>query len=509
MDSNCLACSSTYHQGNINKRLIVCCDGTFSGLDKGTDQYSSNVARLSRVISRVGITSKGEKVPQVVYYQSGVGTGSLTTVNKSLQGATGKSLEENVCEAYNYLANNWGPGDEIFIFGFSRGAYTARSLAGFICQVGLLTPLLLDHFFDIFQEYKKRGDQKFEDTKYAKGDLEAGELGTMPLRHGEEKRDLGTRIDYLKKTAHHHITIKVVGVWDTVGSLGAINWFGQAGDDMNFHTTKLSPKIENAFHALAIDETRGNFPPTLWYLDSTCWNEKGEPNVNLKQCWFPGYHADIGGQREKGESDINSVDEITFSWMCDQLFEHLQLSETALRKYILLRTGKGLELHTTNKNIAAAWSKIEWSGGVLDDTNGWTDLWWIPSLISTRAASYKRIPGETPATEKVNSKKRKIPYEWFNEEIHPSVLHRRENCKGYVPAPFKKGSDWEYVKAAPGNRAHWVKKNRDGTKIVLNEYVIPKDKKYQAGAGYDFWQGSLERTFAPKDVLDAQDVNTQ
>jgi hypothetical protein len=86
MDSDCLACSSSYLQGNIKKRLVVCCDGTFSGLDKGTDQYSSNVARLSRVISRVGIDTKGEKVPQIVYYQSGVGTGSLTTVNKSLQG---------------------------------------------------------------------------------------------------------------------------------------------------------------------------------------------------------------------------------------------------------------------------------------------------------------------------------------------------------------------------------------------------------------------------------------
>jgi uncharacterized protein (DUF2235 family) len=128
-----------------------------------------------------------------------------------------------------------------FIFGFSRGAYTARSLAGFICQVGLLPPLMLDHFYEIFQAYKNRGKLRFEETDFAKGALLAGELGTMPLRHGEAKRDLGTRIDYLRKTAHHHIKIKVVGVWDTVGSLGATNWFGQAGEDTYFHSTKLSP----------------------------------------------------------------------------------------------------------------------------------------------------------------------------------------------------------------------------------------------------------------------------
>jgi hypothetical protein len=261
---------------------------------------------------------------------------------------------------------------------------------------------------------------------------------------------------------------------------------------------------------LAIDETRGNFPPTLWYLDSSCLDKEGKPKVNLKQCWFPGYHADIGGQREKGDSDINSVDEIAFAWMCDQLFGHLQLSGTALQKYILFRIGGGSDLDTKNKKIRdlnATWSKIAWSDGILDDTNGWTDLWWIPSLLSTRAASYKRVPGETPATEVVDGKKKDIPYQWFNEEIHPSVFHRKENCKGYIPAPFKKGSGWDYVKAAPGKRAHWVKKKSNGTEVVLHEYVIPQNEKYQAGAGYDFWQGSLERTFTPKEVLAAQDVN--
>ncbi|ORX96874.1 peptidoglycan binding domain-containing protein [Basidiobolus meristosporus CBS 931.73] len=502
MTDNCLACKSTQAQGNIKKRLIVCCDGTFNGVDKGTEDYSSNVARLSRVISRVGINNEGEKVPQIVYYQSGVGTGSLTHVDKARQGAFGDSLAENVCEAYNFLANNWGPGDEIFLFGFSRGAYTARSLAGFICQVGLLTPLLMDHFFEVYSIYKSRGDLTFEETAWAQGELIAGELGTVPPQQGAPRPSYGTRLSYLRKAAHEHVKIKVVGVWDTVGSLRGFNWFGQAGEDKHFHSTKLNPKIENAFQALALDETRGNFPPTLWYLDSSCCNEDGTTSVNLKQCWFPGYHSDVGGQG-KGSADTSSVDEIAFSWMCDQLFRLLQLSGTALQKYILFRIG-ATNLDTMNKsirNLTPAWRNIAWNNNdVLIDTNSWSSFWWVPSLMSSGKASYCRKPGETKAFEKAGSKE--IHYDQFMEEIHPSVSHRVKNVKGYMPAPFVNG--WKYIEAADGVRARW-EKSSGGKTIVLNEYLIPKLDEFQKGHGYDHWQGSLERTFAPKDVLAVQD----
>ncbi len=86
MATDCKACTSNYGRVNIKKRLVICCDGTFSGVDKGTEDYSSNVARLSRAISRVGVTESGEKIPQIVYYQSGVGTGSLTYLDKQRQG---------------------------------------------------------------------------------------------------------------------------------------------------------------------------------------------------------------------------------------------------------------------------------------------------------------------------------------------------------------------------------------------------------------------------------------
>ncbi len=86
MATDCNVCTSNYGRVNIKKRLVICCDGTFSGVDKGTDDYASNVGRLSRAICRVGVTDKGEKIQQVVYYQSGVGTGSLTYIDKQRQG---------------------------------------------------------------------------------------------------------------------------------------------------------------------------------------------------------------------------------------------------------------------------------------------------------------------------------------------------------------------------------------------------------------------------------------
>ncbi|KAI5458851.1 peptidoglycan binding domain-containing protein [Mariannaea sp. PMI_226] len=524
MATNCRACTSTNGQGNIKKRLIVCCDGTFSGVDKGTKDYSSNVARLSRVISRVGAT-KDEEIPQVVYYQSGVGTGSLTYIDKKRQGTYsdpidiepfGGSLAENVCEAYNYVANNWGPGDEIFIFGFSRGAYTARSLAGFITEVGLLTPLLMDHFYDVYEAYRNRGNLSFAETEWAKQRLRPGELGTVPTLQDAKPYDYGSRIEYLRLVSHSHVTIKVVGVWDTVGSLQVTNWFGEVGGDSYGHSTKLNPKIENAFHALAIDETRGNFPPTLWCLDSSCIGpDPKKPIVNLKQCWFPGYHSDVGGHSE-GSIDTNSVDEIAFAWMCDQLHGLLQLSGTALQKYILFRLSDR-NFDTSDKEIrdlSAAWRKISWSDGTLVDTNSWTSGWWIGSALSTGKGSYKRVPGQTEAYTMVDETKVPIPYENFCEEVHPSVFHRVQKFetakKGerYMPAPFQ-GSEWKHLKAENGERARWVKTLGNGKKVILREYCIPKNEELAKGytkvAKYDHWQGSLERTFAPKDILQAQD----
>lgn len=199
--------------------------------------------------------------------------------------------------------------------------------------------------------------------------------------------------------------------------------------------------------------------------------------------------------------------------MIDQIHGKLQVSGTALQKYILFRLGDNnfVTANTKVRDMAAAWSKVQWSDGTLEDTNPWLSIWWISSSVSTLSASYKRVPGETKATENGVE----IEAKNFCEEIHPSVYHRvkhwSKDGKRYTPAPFvgDRHKSWEHFDADNKEKARWVKTDKStGKKLVLNEYQIPKnaDLKYKKEVGYDHWEGSLERTFAPKDVLAAQDA---
>ena len=233
--------------------------------------------------------------------------------------------------------------------------------------------------------------------------------------------------------------------------------------------------------------------------------------MNLKQVWFPGYHADVGGH-STGSIDTNSVDEIAFSWMCDQVFGLLQLSMSVLSKYILFRLGDN-EMTAPGKdkkirNLDASWRKVEWSNGTLEDNNGWLSGWWVPSLVSTAKASYYRVPGETKAYEMVGKKQQQIDYRQFNEEIHPCVQRRVEDTKNnaktkYTPAPFRKG--WEYVAPTKTERGHWKKKVAGGKDVILYEYTIPELKPFhESEAEIEHWKWSLERAMAPADVIAAQ-----
>lgn len=225
--------------------------------------------------------------------------------------------------------------------------------------------------------------------------------------------------------------------------------------------------------------------------------------MNLKQVWFPGYHSDVGGH-SKGSIDTNSIDEISFSWMCDQLNRLLQLSGTVLQKYILFRIGD-TKFDTERKKIRdldASWRKVEWSNGKINDNNGWLAPWWVTSVISTRKASYKRVPGQTKAYELKDGKQIPIDYRNFNEEVHPSVHHRVDWSaeQKYHPAPFREG--WEYVAPTKATRGHW--KTTTGPEVVLYEYTIPDPAPFNPTVQGEHWQGSLERQFAPKDVLATQ-----
>jgi uncharacterized protein (DUF2235 family) len=295
------------------KRLVVCCDGTWNDSDNGTGY--TNVSRLAWAIKPVDERSG---TTQIVFYQSGVGTdGDLTS--RLGGGALGLGLSHNIRDAYAFVCSNYVAGDEIFLFGFSRGAYTARSIAGLIGYAGLLGKQDLDRFFELWDGYKEP--------------------------------DKGNRAAALNKfPARITVSIKVIGVWDTVGSLG-IPADLERFDILNFrryygfHDTNLGARVEHAFHALALDERRKNFVPTLWTQ-----TEEGRKNRQvLKQVWFAGVHSNVGGgYKEHGASDV------PLAWMASEVepFLGIDFGYLKLRRDLTEKWSLG-QLHESFKGFFA------------------------------------------------------------------------------------------------------------------------------------------------------------
>jgi uncharacterized protein (DUF2235 family) len=188
-----------------------------------------------------------------------------------LGGAVGEGLFKKIQDGYTVVARSFEDGDNIFLFGFSRGAYTARSLAGMIAVCGL------------------PGRGKFTDQ--------------ATLDAFNAYRDVASRktlLDaFFKKYDAHAVKIAVVGVWDTVGALGIPDdlFVGLNTRKFGFLDTALHPDVQSAFHALSIDERRSEFAATLW--------DKPVPGQQIEQVWFPGVHSDVGGgYGQTGLSDI-------------------------------------------------------------------------------------------------------------------------------------------------------------------------------------------------------------
>ena len=253
------------------KRLVVCCDGTWN---KPDNQTITNVEKLARTVqSDPGATGGAY---QLVYYVSGVGAGSYAA-DRLLGGAFGFGLFHNVIACYRFLAQNYEPGDEIFIIGFSRGAYTARSVAGMVGRVGLLTKLAL------VEERLPAAVHLYQGTEMPGGAF-------------------GGSVNDFKHDHCHPAKVNFLGVFDTVGALGVPGFMSRAP---RFHDIQLSGQVLRARHALALDETRLKFAPTFW-------EAPGEPPVaptedgRVKQVWFEGAHSDVGGgYPETGLSDTS------------------------------------------------------------------------------------------------------------------------------------------------------------------------------------------------------------
>lgn len=246
---------------------------------EGNWRFQTNVIRLARSVK--SRTAKGKK--QVVFYQEGAGleaefTGDPVTETTPLQ-ALGTAVASQIHEAYVFIAQNYEVGDEICIFGFSRGAYTARKLSGLIDRIGLLTRVNLGRFFLIWHQ------------------LVDGKTPAIP-------------------SDTQHPRIKCVGVWDTVGLVY------NTIDMLAIKDTSLPASIDVALHALSLQENRKTFLPTLWSIP-----EGGlHANQTLKQVWFPGSHCDVGGGYGRRE-----LQDIALFWMAGEITSFVELDLEFLR----------------------------------------------------------------------------------------------------------------------------------------------------------------------------------
>ncbi|OBC08155.1 hypothetical protein A5784_07565 [Mycobacterium sp. 852013-50091_SCH5140682] len=254
------------------KRLVVCCDGTWNTPDQ---LAPTNVTKIALAVA--DHDAKG--IEQRVFYSLGVGTGRGERV---IGGAFGYGLSHNVIEAYRFLVENYAPGDELFFFGFSRGAFTARSTAGFVRNAGILRPQHTNRIDDAYALYRDRTSK------------------THPR---------STESTLFRRSYSYESRIRFIGVWDTVGALGIpVSGFGLAklvNERWAFHDTALSSYVDAAFQALAIDEKRGPFQPTLWA-------KQPDPpkDQRVEQVWFSGVHSDVGG----GYPD-HDLSDIALLWM--------------------------------------------------------------------------------------------------------------------------------------------------------------------------------------------------
>jgi len=259
------------------KRLVICCDGTW---DKPieSDHGVRTSTNAHKVYAGLAAADAGGD-PQVPFYQLGVGTGGR--LDRVGGGLLGVGLARNVRACYEFIVENYEPGDALYFFGFSRGAFTARSTVGMVRNSGILRREHRDRLDDAFRLYRDRS----EGTK----------PGSDPAKAFRERY------------SHPDGEIHFVGVWDTVGALGVpfpIPFWRRL---WGFHDTQLSARVANAFHAIAIDERRRPFSPTLW----TRTDEP--PGQRLEQVWFAGVHRDVGG----GHADPGLAD-IALRWMVER-----------------------------------------------------------------------------------------------------------------------------------------------------------------------------------------------
>ncbi|KAH0563276.1 hypothetical protein GP486_002161 [Trichoglossum hirsutum] len=376
----------------LGKKLIVCCDGTWQNSDNGFEKDSkwwpgstgrlqtpSNVTRIARAISRYHDDGRS----QVVYYQAGVGTGGLA-VDQIMGGATGEGLSEHIREAYGFLANNYQEadekhqGDEIYLLGFSRGAFTARSIGGFIGRVGILTKKGMSNFYNVFRDYEQSYSTDWE-REYRESWKDRPFESTIRItepRYAQELEKVTPKTSILPQSA---LGIPVTSWFEKIPGMSQVN------KEYSFHDTSLSDIVDHGFHALALDEKRYTFSPSVW--------------------------ENAGAKRDgvnKGIADIS------LAWMMSQLKDMITFDHNYLEfQYGLTKDWEVANLQERKER--------DWGLGSIKSAGG------VMKLASTKTRTpgrYKKIDPDT--------RKEIGDLQDTNEYIHASVRVRMgmRNAKG-------------------------------------------------------------------------------
>lgn len=292
------------------KRIVILCDGTWNRSDSRTP---TNVVRLAQAMQPVDPLG----IVQVPIYLEGVGNGRGPTrlsrwVDRAAGGAFGWGLMRSVEDAYRNLVFAYTPGDEIFIFGFSRGAYTARSLTGLIRSTGIIDRHRLHLIPEAIARYRRMDDPA---THPGSDESHAFRLRVSP-QVTTSAREAAWR-DAEGAPAAHPLRIRYLGVWDSVGALGVprtipllSRWTARK---YRFHDADLSSLVASARHAVAIDEHRAAFEPTHWHNIADLNDQADDPTARpYRELFFPGDHGSVGGG-----GDIRDLSSIALRWVIE------------------------------------------------------------------------------------------------------------------------------------------------------------------------------------------------
>jgi uncharacterized protein (DUF2235 family) len=326
------------------KNLVLCCDGTANEFA----QDRTNVVKLF-------FTLVHEPAQQVAYYHPGLGTmeppGALTkysrSITKLMGQAIGYGLEADIRDAYVYLMNHFEDGDLVFMFGFSRGAYTTRAVTALLHMYGLIRPgnePLVPYAIRMMMAIKNIQDSGPAASQKLKDQL------NQYFQLAKQFKD-----HFCRTSCKPHF----VGVWDTVSSVG---WFE---NPVRLPYTTNNPDIQIGRHAIAIDEHRAFFRTNLWHP-----TDAGGPK-DLKQVWFPGVHCDVGGGYPEAESGLSKI---ALDWMLREATAANLLVDPTRVALVLGRAGDGFVLPDPKAMMHESL----------------TPAWWICEFVPKRHWDWKK-----------------------------------------------------------------------------------------------------------------------